>query len=96
MRCSSSNYWLDSFPICVPNQTFCELHSNDSINTERGYEVNYENIYNLNDTSYAREGTIAIYSCSDQNLTLIGDSMRICGRNGNWIGIEPFCSGTVF
>jgi hypothetical protein len=79
--------------ICEPNQTYCATQPIDSINTNRRYEVKYENLYNLNDKSYAIEGSFAIYSCLDKSHILFGDSMRMCDRNGNWVGLEPFCSG---
>lgn len=35
-------------------------------------------------------GSVAVYVC-DEGFSLIGDSPRICGANGEWSGSEPVC-----
>lgn len=89
--CGLNNKWQDPFPTCVPTK-FCEVPSDEVTKTSR-VMIDFNDLYSYDGRHIALNGTKAIYSCieDEKNLTMFGDSIRICQANGVWSGEAPAC-----
>ena len=90
VRCGLNNNWLDAFPTCKPEVTCPYPPTNhQSISVD----IDYEHLYSFEGNISAIEGSVVSYFCVGENndTIMIGDSVRVCGSDGQWTGVDPIC-----
>ena len=40
-------------------------------------------------TTSTTYNSVAMYTCLEEGMTIVGESQRICGADGNWTGDSP-------
>lgn len=99
--CGVRNTWIniEKSPTCKPIVT-CPLTDKKRL-LSLGLVAEYENLFDYNGTKFVGiQGSRIFYTCimnpkDSSTPLLLGDAVRICGKNGTWIGEEPSCSGKL-
>ncbi|XP_054160017.1 uncharacterized protein LOC128958227 [Oppia nitens] len=91
VRCGLNNNWLDPFPVCKP-KAMCPYPPD--MNGALSVGIKTEHLYSYDGNVSALAGSVIYYQCVGDNgnhSIMIGDSVRLCGINGNWSGVSPVC-----
>ncbi|CAG2112189.1 unnamed protein product [Medioppia subpectinata] len=90
VRCGLNNNWLDPFPVCKPK---AQCPYPPSVDESMVVGIKPEHLYTFNANISALVGSVIYYKClGDRNNTImIGDSVRVCGTDSKWSGVDPKC-----
>src|SRR5262249_9384773 len=95
--CGLNNVWINSFPTCKPTVT-CPIPT-DKTNSDISTETVFERLFSFDGNISAVIGSIVTYQCTETHANdsvMIGDSVRVCKRDGQWSGVEPICARMLF